>query len=73
VDSAQLGIANPESAIGAMAIRLLAKIAMELENVFLKRLFEFRHVWFIPLVALENIPCGEQIFWRDYQLIRIFR
>lgn len=66
VDSTQFWIVNPKSAIRSVSVRFLLKFSMELEYMLFKVVFKHRHIRPVPLVTLEYIPCGEQVFRSDY-------
>ena len=65
----QFRVAKQEHPILSVAIGLVSQLVCQFKyflfNVFLKYLY----IWSITLVAFENLPCLEQVFWRDYQFV----
>jgi len=66
VNPPQFRVMNPKALVRAVPITLAPQIAMKPKNVCFNIALEHRHVGFIPLVPLKNIPCTKKILHRNY-------
>ena len=66
VDMPLLGIGYVESGIRAVLVSFVLQLAVKLKNVFFESPLEPHYVGFSPLVSLESVPRGKEIFRRNY-------
>mgnify|MGYP001610418691 CR=1 FL=1 len=59
-------VVNPEAPIRSVFVRAILQISVQAKDVLLDVYPEFRHVRFVPLVALEYLPSSKQRLRRDY-------
>lgn len=65
VDMSLFWIANIETGIGAMSVRVIGQLAMQLKNILFETPLEFLNINFISLVGAKRVPCGKQALRRD--------